>query len=709
MFGTPIKIIFIIIVTACSVIGQAVTIQHIDVDSIVSSHKKMVEFGATYNTLKLSTYGNNSSYCVASIKCENNVDSIAILTSRHLGDFDLIFNKTYSNSKYKVDGYYRNRTLISDYANSYLLNIYNKDTNQTNSLIIDFSNEPDTEIMFTFQYALKDSYSRIFIHNDILYIIAIGDNQDILYILKINLLNNKIIKCSKFNMNKTYEQLEITHPYNIYSIDDSTFFLAQTNQIYKISVPDIFINKFTFSEAFRTLDVIKDNDSYTMALISDNNTDGVYLINTDNKLKHINWSYQVNMKGTRIINLYDKGKIFKKNDKILFIPLADGLSTQRYSKVIELDYLDKFKSKAWGFKGMFQDIRKINDEHFKITGTVRKDLSESEEAIFYGDLYFDGSGDCPLDTACLQIDTLEDFTITAIDDIVFEDADILLEEAVIETDSTTFNTSPLDCSFNHSTEGEFTLLNDTICYQELPYIFEYDKGYYDSSHWEIFMNDSLVYSASAEAPDLNNPEFKNGKLLMKHQLFVSGCEYYHEDSVFLVDEYPMMLSTDKKSICPDESALLSINNHEFPTIVTASWYDNQNEFLGTGDSLKVSQAGIYQVEFDNGFCQWAESISIEKSTEGCDISIYIPDAFTPNEDGTNDTWRIFSKVPVDASIEIYNRWGECIYTCEGNDCYWDGKFKGEDMPSGVYVYKVEVIAPATGEVHKETGTIELLR
>ena len=72
-------------------------------------------------------------------------------------------------------------------------------------------------------------------------------------------------------------------------------------------------------------------------------------------------------------------------------------------------------------------------------------------------------------------------------------------------------------------------------------------------------------------------------------------------------------------------------------------------------------------------------------------NIYIPNVFTPNGDNTNDTWNIpaLDAFP-NAEVKIFNRYGQIIYERKSNLLNWDGKFKGERLPTGTYVYVIDL-------------------
>jgi large repetitive protein len=88
--------------------------------------------------------------------------------------------------------------------------------------------------------------------------------------------------------------------------------------------------------------------------------------------------------------------------------------------------------------------------------------------------------------------------------------------------------------------------------------------------------------------------------------------------------------------------------------------------------------------------------------------LYLPNAFTPNGDNMNDYFSLHYSNITAASVSIFNRWGQKIFTSEDKDFKWDGNFNGHAVELGVYVYKVK----ATGEAGKEytmIGSVTLVR
>jgi gliding motility-associated-like protein len=84
----------------------------------------------------------------------------------------------------------------------------------------------------------------------------------------------------------------------------------------------------------------------------------------------------------------------------------------------------------------------------------------------------------------------------------------------------------------------------------------------------------------------------------------------------------------------------------------------------------------------------------------------VPNTFTPNADGFNDTWGILAlRYYTGVKISVFDLGGDRIFYTENPDVQWDGVFNGKEMPIGSYLYVIEV--GETGEVRR--GMLNLLR
>jgi len=95
--------------------------------------------------------------------------------------------------------------------------------------------------------------------------------------------------------------------------------------------------------------------------------------------------------------------------------------------------------------------------------------------------------------------------------------------------------------------------------------------------------------------------------------------------------------------------------------------------------------------------------------------VYVPNAFSPNDDGVNDVLTIFGgeEVEIISSFSVYSRWGELIY--QENDIPpnslnrgWDGKFRGQESDLSTFVWVADVLF-LDGEVGQYSGDVLLLK
>lgn len=104
-----------------------------------------------------------------------------------------------------------------------------------------------------------------------------------------------------------------------------------------------------------------------------------------------------------------------------------------------------------------------------------------------------------------------------------------------------------------------------------------------------------------------------------------------------------------------------------------------------------------------------EIVSISNSVEVTpDIFLYVPNAFTPNGDGLNDEFGALGYGVKDYYLEVYNRWGELIFTSDNVNSQWDGTYQGTKVLPGTYVYNISASGYYDKEFHKE-GTVSIVK
>lgn len=139
-------------------------------------------------------------------------------------------------------------------------------------------------------------------------------------------------------------------------------------------------------------------------------------------------------------------------------------------------------------------------------------------------------------------------------------------------------------------------------------------------------------------------------------------------------------------------------------------YDLADGFLYelNGNSIDpeftLQEKGNYELVIDNS-CE-KRSYSFEIDDEGCQTLLFIPNAFTPNNDGLNDCFKVSLVQETSYEIQIFNRWGQLVYQSNNPDSCWDGFFKGA-LGYGVFTYKIIVDTGVKKQI--EYGDVTVLR
>jgi trimeric autotransporter adhesin len=144
--------------------------------------------------------------------------------------------------------------------------------------------------------------------------------------------------------------------------------------------------------------------------------------------------------------------------------------------------------------------------------------------------------------------------------------------------------------------------------------------------------------------------------------------------------------------------------------------------LDGGGSWMVPSSGPLGLTHTVAGLQMGQTITLQvRPTGGCDPiasapvsattvtdEVYIPNSFTPNGDGRNDQFRIYSNAIRSMRMAVFNQWGQKIYESSDQLPGWDGTYKGKIQPSGVYMYVADIIL-TNGQKVLRKGAINLIR
>ncbi len=189
----------------------------------------------------------------------------------------------------------------------------------------------------------------------------------------------------------------------------------------------------------------------------------------------------------------------------------------------------------------------------------------------------------------------------------------------------------------------------------------------------------------------------------------SGCSVI-EPVLATVNPYPVFTVTNPPTVV-------------YPTLtvdITSSVIQNNNlVFTYWLDSLvrrpvahpeAVDKRGTYFIKATNIYgCATIKSVYANIVPPPAPL-VYAPNAFTANNDGLNDVFKI--KIVGEVSInhlKIYNRWGQVVYDDPDITHHWKGKLKGVDLPVGVYIWILDGYDTYYKNSFTQKGIITLLR
>jgi gliding motility-associated-like protein len=243
----------------------------------------------------------------------------------------------------------------------------------------------------------------------------------------------------------------------------------------------------------------------------------------------------------------------------------------------------------------------------------------------------------------------------------------------------------------------FNITDSIICVGTAIYIKDTFSIPVNSFNWNFGDNSGLVYNLH-DPLHTYETSVMNGQITLQVQY--KYCPTLNISHTLNVFDYPIVNLGPDSSICPGLTAPLTLKDLN----------NNSNYLWNTGsvaNALPITEAGTYWLQASNDECKNADTILIKR-----DCYINIPNSFTPNGDGLNDYFMpmdLMSAGVTTFSMNIFNRWGEIIFTTNNlNSRGWDGKFGGKPQPLGVYVYTIDVVFK-NGEQKKYNGNVTLLR
>ncbi|MFK7756482.1 MAG: PKD domain-containing protein [Flavobacteriales bacterium] len=186
------------------------------------------------------------------------------------------------------------------------------------------------------------------------------------------------------------------------------------------------------------------------------------------------------------------------------------------------------------------------------------------------------------------------------------------------------------------------------------------------------------------------------------QVAVNGCTFGDAIEVIVA---PKLDLDNGVNVCD------GVNLIEIP------YLGGTNYSWSTGDNSRYTiapESGNYAFSFtDENGCIQDGILAVE--LQGNEPTVFIPNAFTPNNDGLNDIFQ-----PVNGNLDefeftIYNRWGQEIFYTEDTEDFWQGEYQqGSEngayyVPNGVYTYEIRYSSNCNTESEEVVGQISVVR
>jgi gliding motility-associated-like protein len=188
--------------------------------------------------------------------------------------------------------------------------------------------------------------------------------------------------------------------------------------------------------------------------------------------------------------------------------------------------------------------------------------------------------------------------------------------------------------------------------------------------------------------DISNPVALPAETTL-YILTVGNLECKVYDSLqIIIDKNPTANAGPDKVIISGQSVML--NGTASGTDVNYTWTPAANitgvTTLAPIVNPSADQVYILHVISNKGCGTANDSVLVKVFKE-----LYIPNAFTPNNDGINDTWVIETlQAYPNAEVKVFNRYGQVVFDNHGKNISWDGTFKGVQLNSGAYVYLIDL-------------------
>jgi gliding motility-associated-like protein len=160
----------------------------------------------------------------------------------------------------------------------------------------------------------------------------------------------------------------------------------------------------------------------------------------------------------------------------------------------------------------------------------------------------------------------------------------------------------------------------------------------------------------------------------------------------VINPLPMLSMGPDTTIAPGAS--VALNPSVTGNIISYQWKpsDGLSDPTIKDPVASPTSTTVYTLDVtDENNCDKSGTIKITVSGGSGSSKISVPNAFSPNGDGINDTWVIagLSSFP-GSTVDVFNRYGQLVFHSENYSKAWDGTYNGKPLPVGTYYYIIDL-------------------
>lgn len=189
------------------------------------------------------------------------------------------------------------------------------------------------------------------------------------------------------------------------------------------------------------------------------------------------------------------------------------------------------------------------------------------------------------------------------------------------------------------------------------------------------------------------------------------CKFKLKTSVFVAQLSPinpLSIKADPDTIQLGSGTSLSVTGDAGMTV---NWLPPNLVLPNTGYvvSSYPKTSTTYTAVINRGPCTATLTVDVFVYRPGCESDdVYVPNTFTPNNDGQNDILYARCNKSTEIYFAVYNRWGELVFETKDKNVGWDGNYKGRPADVGVFGYYVRFKC-FNGEESFKKGNVTLIR